>query len=205
MTVITTSLRNAVHPHVRNPRQPRAKSQAELIIQAMVRDGMLPFKVHIPTVYGASALAGLLYDIAACWGASGALAPLNLGGAFSNNNGLKEGQPGFSADAMLRVDVVLRKLSDWERNLLAWLIRAREKREASLTGLGRELYSVTDTDDKVARHVATVRIQALTDSVSQHYPRSDLAFQGWHSTHGTHRRRNKGERRPRDCVLNAAA
>lgn len=168
---ITQTLKNAVHPSIKNPKAGKPKTHAEQIVAVLMREGILPFKVPLNTPQ-AMALGNFLRDVWAAWGKSGSLGPVQFGTGGGTSTP-RCWQPEAHTDESLRVEHTRKFLDDWQIQLIGWLIRASEKPGASLTKLGREVYF--EEDEKQARAAATVSIQRLSDTLIQYYPK-EMAF-----------------------------
>jgi hypothetical protein len=163
----TTALKHAVHPSIRDPKPPKPKTRGDLIVAALMRDGLLPFRVSLPEMT-AIPMAGFLKDAEAAWGKSGALSPIDWAMAAIRGSAMQFSTPAYATDAGQRAGYVLDRLQDHERELMKWLWTARERASVSLTRCGEELFFVHN-DEKLARQTATTAIQLLAKSVWQHY------------------------------------
>ncbi len=69
--------------------------------------------------------------------------------------------------AHVRCQQTLDRLREHERQVLAWLVTRRERGRSSLADLGRQVCGYEDRSMAIA--AATARIQALLDSLAEHY------------------------------------
>lgn len=158
------------HRFSRPGRKPRSSS--DVILNGLVKDGLLPFAFRA-SLWEAAALSHFLRDLHAGWGSSGALAAMDLTRTHVSGGARRYSSQRICSDAMLRAERVLDQLQDHERGLLKWLEQSRPRINVTLSLLGKEWCHAVDDRDAAQR--ATGVLQALARSIAEHYPYHHLA------------------------------
>ena len=115
-----------------------------------------------------AATVRLLEDMRQAHGTSGGIVPVIAERVQSSVRPLLWPPGGGDQDAFQRMQSVLNRLRGHEREVMAYMIRARELPRGSLSERGRQLSGYEHS--RSARAYMTGRICALLDSIAEAYP-----------------------------------